>query len=121
MLYLAQSRNGPSGLRPDRVFLLFFFRFDHLTTLVMTAIRADAMGKAHLSTIWTLDQVLRAERIVRPAAVSAALGMFPFRLGSHGLSLLLFKIRPALRAGSVDYTFVPGGCQGWFSPTFARK
>src|SRR3989337_2450955 len=86
MLHLARSRNGPRGLRPDWLFLLFFFSFDHLAALVMTTIRADAMGEAHLSTIGTLNQVLWAERIVCPAAISAALGMFPFRLGSHCLS-----------------------------------
>jgi hypothetical protein len=86
------------------------------------------MRQPHLAAVAALDQIAGLQCIVRPAAVAAALAVFPFWLGSHDLSPISIldnkRINPVWYADfrfihnntcplgrQQDYTFSWIGCQ----------
>lgn len=65
---------------------LFFGVFgdgDNFFTLVIAAVRADVMRHIHLVTVGTFREILRLEREMAPAAVTASFGQFPFWKRGH--------------------------------------
>jgi len=57
----------------------------YLAALVEAAVGANGVGQAHLAAVGAGDRVARRERVVRPAAVAAALGMLAFRKWRHAV------------------------------------
>jgi hypothetical protein len=66
---------------------LVFLDFDHFAALVLSAIGADSMGQALLTTIGTSGQVLSLQSIVGTAAVAATLRVFTLWMRGHALLL----------------------------------
>ena len=65
------------------VFLVSLFDVDDFTAFVVPTARANGVGKAHLTAVRTLGQILRGEEIVRAAAITSGTGNFAFRKWCH--------------------------------------
>ncbi len=72
--------------------LLFFFDRYNFTTLIMTAVRANRVRRAHLAAVRARDQVHCHQGIVRATAVAAATRMLSFWLRNHDSLLISFTI-----------------------------
>jgi hypothetical protein len=82
LMQRAVNTHGPPSL------FLFFLDFDDLTTFVMTAAGANSVRKSHLATVWTGNQVVTFQSVVRTPAIAPARRMFPFWLWWHGFTPL---------------------------------
>jgi len=68
--------------------LFLFFNGNNFAALVVSAVRADNMGKAHLSAVGASGQVAGFKGVMGAAAVAAALGMFAFWMWRHFVLLI---------------------------------
>ena len=59
-------------------FSFFLFDGDHFLTFVITAVWANPVRDVQIVTVGTFRQILRLEREMAAAAVTASLGSFPF-------------------------------------------
>jgi hypothetical protein len=57
---------------------LFGQRLDNRTTLVMAAVRTNAVRTDRSAALWAVLQLKRLDRVVSPAAIGAGVGMFAF-------------------------------------------
>ena len=80
----------PFQLFGQLVGLFLFFDFDDFTAFVVTAVRADSVGQAHLAAVAALHQVCRFQGVVRPAAIPASFGQFALWMWGHGLTPFSF-------------------------------
>jgi len=87
---LSLKANEPLDCGSPALFLLFFFfHGDDFASLVMPAIGAYGMRKPHLPAIAALNQVYSRNGIMRPAAITSALGMLALWMWNHAVLLYL--------------------------------
>src|SRR5574340_45445 len=84
------SRQCSARRRSASCFLLFLDLKD-LAALVVAAVRADRVRQAHGAAVRACHQVVGLQRVVRPAAVTATLGVLALGMWRH--STLLYVRR----------------------------
>jgi hypothetical protein len=68
------------------LFLLFGFLSDDFATFIVTAVRADRVGQAHLATVAASYKVAGFQGVMGATAITATLGKFSLWMWGHGLS-----------------------------------
>jgi hypothetical protein len=75
------------------------FDLDYFSAVVVTTICTYTVWDVFFTTIRAGDQMTRLERMMRPAAIAAALGYFSLRKRWHTITPLALNTEPANRAG----------------------